>query len=113
MKRVLLIAVVSVVALLILVAAGGPLLGALGVQGLFMIKSGSGHLRLVRATVEPGALPELVPGAARTAQTESRRLRGQLGRRLAASGGMMGAAAGASRMPLMSRDRGRQRIGNE
>ena len=64
MKRVLLIAVVSVVALLILVAAGGPLLKALGVQGLFMIEPGSGHLRLVRATVEPGSLPELVHGAA-------------------------------------------------
>jgi inosine-uridine nucleoside N-ribohydrolase len=62
MKRVLLIAVVSVVALLILVAAGGPLLKALGVQGLFMIESGSGGVRLVRATVEPGSLPELVPG---------------------------------------------------
>lgn len=62
MKRALWIAAASTVALLTLVVAGGPLLKALGVQGLFMIESGPGHLRLVRATVEPGSLPELVPG---------------------------------------------------
>jgi inosine-uridine nucleoside N-ribohydrolase len=62
MKRALLITVVCVVVLVILVAISGPLLARLGVQRLFYIESSSGHLRLVRTTVDPASLPALVPG---------------------------------------------------
>jgi len=62
MKRALLIAAVSIVVLVILVALSGPLLARLGVQRLFYIRVSSGHVRLVRATAAPASLPSLAPG---------------------------------------------------
>jgi inosine-uridine nucleoside N-ribohydrolase len=62
MKRALWIAVGCVVVLVVLLAISGPVLTLLGVQPLFNIESSSGHLRLVRATVDPASLPALVPG---------------------------------------------------
>jgi pyrimidine-specific ribonucleoside hydrolase len=60
-KRVLLITVLGLVALVVLVAVSGPLLARVGVQPLFRVESSSGRLRLVRATVDPVSLPALVP----------------------------------------------------
>jgi pyrimidine-specific ribonucleoside hydrolase len=66
MKRALLIAIVCVVVLMFLLVVSGPVLRQLGVQGLFHVESTSGHLRLVRATVDPASLPALVPGPSPT-----------------------------------------------
>lgn len=66
MKRKLLLAGLCVLAVLILLAASGPLLVRLGLlKTVFHIhKDASGHTRLVRATVEPTPLPALQPGVA-------------------------------------------------
>jgi len=61
-KRGLLIAGASIVALVILVALSGPLLARLGVQRLFYVEISSGHVRLVRATAAPASLPSPAAG---------------------------------------------------
>ena len=71
MKRILLIAALCLVALVILVVAGGPVLVALGVQP-FYIESGGGHLRLVRPAPDPASLPALKPGSATALAADAR-----------------------------------------
>ncbi|HNS51920.1 MAG TPA: nucleoside hydrolase [Anaerolineae bacterium] len=66
MKRALLIAAVSIVVLLILVALSGPLLTWLGVQLPFYIVFSPGEVRLVRATAAPASQPSLAPGTPMT-----------------------------------------------
>jgi inosine-uridine nucleoside N-ribohydrolase len=63
-KRVLWITVLCLVVLVVLLAISGPLLALFGVQPPFSIESSSGHLRLVRATVDPASLPALAPSTA-------------------------------------------------
>jgi inosine-uridine nucleoside N-ribohydrolase len=63
MKRVVLIVAACLAVLLILLAASGPVMVRLGVQPPYYITvSGTGHIRLVRATVDPASLPALAPG---------------------------------------------------
>ncbi len=66
MKRKLLVAVLCVLAALILIVISGPLLVRLGLlKTVFSIQTDeSGHVRIVRATVESASLPALEPGVA-------------------------------------------------
>ena len=63
MKKRVLVAVGGLFAMLILVAAGGPLWVKMGMR-LYYIQTDRGHIRLIRGSVDPASLPALKPGVA-------------------------------------------------
>lgn len=74
MKRKLFVAALCVLVVLILIVVSGPLLARLGLlKTVFYIQNDeSGHIRIVRATVEPTPFPALEPGVALPIVTDAR-----------------------------------------